>query len=142
MVKNFIHRFNDSIFQHPTLRFVYALVWTALVTLLLVQSSSHPVVGPAAPLGQPSLEREILLTSGHIIAFSILTFLWWWALLRISQHPLTMAIVIGLILGIVTEWAQSFVPDRSASLFDLATNIVVIGVTAWLIRSQMLKKSD
>jgi VanZ family protein len=136
MAKNLIRYFNGSVFQHPLLRFAYALAWTALVTLLLVQSSSHPVVGPAAPPGQPSLEREIFLTSGHIVAFSILTFLWWWALLPISAHPLTHTIVIGLILGLVTEWAQALVPDRSASLFDMATNVLVIGVTAWLIRAK------
>jgi len=118
---------------------VYALAWTALVTLVLVQSSSQPVVGPAAPPGPPTLEREILLTSGHIVAFSILTFLWWWALLTISPRPLLHAILIGLALGIVTEWAQTLVPDRSASLFDMATNIVVIGLTAWVIRFKMLE---
>jgi VanZ family protein len=137
MSKNLISRFNDSIFQRPALRLLYALAWTALVTLVLVQSSSHPVVGPAAPPGPPTLEREILLTSGHVVAFSILTFLWWWALIPLSSYALTQAIMIGLILGIVTEWAQTLVPDRSASLFDMATNTVVIGLTAWVIRSKI-----
>lgn len=134
MIKNLMSRFNDGIFQHPALRLLYALAWTALVTLVLVQSSSQPVVGPAAPPGPPTLEREILLTSGHAVAFSILTFLWWWAL-----YALTPAVLISLTVGIATEWAQTLVPDRSASLFDIATNTLVIGLTAWLIRSRMLE---
>jgi VanZ family protein len=134
MVMNLIRRFNGSIFQLPKLRLLYALAWTALVTLVLVQSSSQPVVGPAAPPGPPTPEREILLTCGHIIAFSILTVLWWWALTPHSPHALIQAVIVGLILGLVTEWAQTLVPDRSASLFDIATNTLVTGLTAWTIR--------
>jgi VanZ family protein len=139
MTKNLTRRLNDSIFQHTALRLFYAFIWTALVTLVLVQSSSQPVVGPPAPPGPPALEREIFLTSAHVVAFSILTFLWWWGLLPISPRALTHAVIIGLVLGIVTEGAQTFVPDRSASLFDIATNTLTIVLTAWVIRFKLPK---
>ncbi len=100
---------------------------------MLLQSSSHPYVGPAAPPGPPDPVRELLLTSAHIIGFALLVTLWWKAFAP-STRALLMAVLVALILGTMTELLQNFVPDRSASLFDLATNIVVTLATAWLIR--------
>jgi VanZ family protein len=121
---------------HPALRWVYALFWTALALVTLLQSSSQPVIGPAAPPGPPPLERELMLAVGHIVAFSILTALWWWAL-STTMNPrgaLVLAVVIALTIGTVTEIAQASVPDRSASWEDLAVNWLVTLVTAWRIR--------
>lgn len=121
--------------QLPILRYGYALFWTGLVILVLLQSSSQPVVGPAAPPGKPTLEREIFLTTGHIVAFSVMSLLWWWAFS--SHFPITKALIfaalIALPLGIITELAQSFVPDRSASLSDLLVNVAVAIGTLYLI---------
>jgi VanZ family protein len=121
--------------QHPLFRYCYAIFWTGLVTLVLLQSSSQPVVGPAAPPGHPTLEREIFLTTGHIIAFSILSLLWWWAF--ISRLPMIKSLIfsalIALPLGLVTEILQTLVPDRSASLFDLAVNMIVTLLTLYII---------
>lgn len=124
---------------HPALRWVYALGWTTLTLVTLLQSSSQPVIGPAAPPGPPPLERELLLTFGHIIAFSILTALWWWALSVVfnPRTALVLAVLIALTLGTLTELAQAAVPDRSASWEDLAVNWLVTFATAWRIqRSQ------
>jgi VanZ family protein len=119
--------------QHPLLQQIVALAYTALLTVMLLQSSSHPYVGPPAPPGDPDPVREILLTSGHIVGFTLLVLVWW-AALRPSPRALLIAIVIGLTLGTVTELLQSLVPDRSASLFDLVTNYVVTFGAAWVIR--------
>jgi VanZ family protein len=112
-----------------------ALAYTALLTLLLVQSSGHPVVGPAAPPGKPSVERELLLTSGHIVGFSLLVIIWWWALRRAwgERRALVVSLAISFILGVVTEVAQTLVPDRSSSWDDLAVNVLVSLAAALLI---------
>ena len=119
--------------QNSFVRQAVALAYTALLTVMLLQSSSHPYVGPAAPPGAPDPTRELLLTSAHIIGFALLVILWWKAFAP-SPRALLMSVLVALILGVVTELLQNFVPDRSASLFDLATNIVVTLATALLIR--------
>jgi VanZ family protein len=125
----------SSGWKRPALRWVYAVGWTALLLVMLLQSSSQPVIGPAAPPGKPTLAREILLTTGHIIGFGVLTALWWWALvMRMpGRIALIAAMIISLTQGIVTEMAQATIPDRAASVFDLAVNGVVTLVTAWVI---------
>lgn len=120
----------------PLLRQITALAYTALLTLILLQSSSQPYIGPAAPPGPTDLGREILLTAGHVVGFGLLVLVWWWALVPRSGMPraLVIALVIALVLSLLTELLQTLVPDRSASLFDLAVNTLVSLVTAWLIR--------
>jgi VanZ family protein len=114
-------------------RWLLAVGWTMLILVLLLQSSSQPVIGPAAPPGQPSLGREMLLTSGHIVGFSILTALWWWALSQnmSARAALAAAVVMALLIGTGSEIAQAAVPDRSASWFDLMVNWGVTLATAW-----------
>lgn len=124
-----------SAFTHPALRWIYALCWTGLALVTLLQSSSHPVIGPAAPPGPPPLERELLLAFGHVVVFSFLTALWWWAL-STSLNPqgaLVLAVLIALMLGTLTEIGQTTMPDRSASWEDLVVNWLVTFVTAWRI---------
>jgi VanZ family protein len=127
---------NTETLTHPVLRWAYALGWTALALVTLLQSSNQPVIGPAAPPGPPPLERELLLAVGHIVAFSILTALWWWALSASmnTRAALVLAVLIALTIGTLTEIAQASVPDRSASWEDLAVNWLVTIVTAWRIR--------
>jgi len=121
--------------QHLLLRQLIALAYTALLTLILLQSSSRPYIGPPSPPGPPDLGREILLTFAHVIGFGLLVWLWWKALTP-SPRALLLTIGISLALGIVTELLQNLVPDRSASLFDLATNTLVTLVAAWLIHAR------
>ncbi|MCL4249469.1 MAG: VanZ family protein [Anaerolineae bacterium] len=116
-------------------RYVLALVYTVFVSILLLQSSSEPLIGPPAPPGPPSLRREILLTTGHLSVFTLLTFIWWWALLPIlsSERALRFSVRFCLVFGIVTELAQTFSIHRSVSVIDAATNITAILLTAWAI---------
>ena len=78
----------------------------------------------------------MLLTTGHIIGFGLLTVLWWWALatMQPARNALIEALVFSLVLGVMTEFAQATIPDRAASLFDLAVNIIATMATAWVIR--------
>lgn len=110
--------------QHPILRRLYALTWSTLITVALVQSSTQPVVGPAAPPGDPDPLRELLLNAAHLVAFSTLTTLWWWAFAPSVplKRALTLALGIALTLSLVTELLQSLVPDREVSLLDMLMN--------------------
>lgn len=120
---------------HPTLRWIYALGWTALSLVTLLQSSSQPVIGPPAPPGPPPLERELLLILGHIVVFSVMTGLLWWALTTAlnSTAALVLAVLIALALGTLTEIGQATMPDRSSSWEDLTVNWLVTFITAWRI---------
>lgn len=120
---------------YPLLRLAVALGFTLLTTIILVQSSSQPMMGPPAPPGKPTLEREILLTLAHIAAFMLLVTLWYYALLPVLpfQRALFVAVAFTLIYGVLTELAQSFVPDRQVSLFDIAVNWSSAAMTGWWI---------
>lgn len=112
------------VLMHPLFRRVLALSFTLLATVMLVQSSSKPIVGPPAPPGNSDLKREIVLTIGHIVTFTTLVGLWWWAFLPNlpSHRALFVAVGFALIYGVITELAQTAVPDREVSLYDVVVN--------------------
>ncbi|MBL8155676.1 MAG: VanZ family protein, partial [Anaerolineae bacterium] len=118
------------------LRSAVAVAYTTLMTVLLLQSSARPLVGPVAPR-EFNLVWEILLTLGHLVGFGILTSLCIWAFSALT--PRRRGIVITLVFvcafGLVTEALQTLVPDRSVSWFDLTCNWgVSVGVAVWLWR--------
>ena len=130
-----------GLFKSQPFRIALAFGWTILVTIMLVQSSGQPMVGPPAPPGQPSLTRELELTAGHVVTFFVLVVLWWWALSSSLTEPRALFVAVGfaLIFGILTEFAQSAVPDRQVSLFDLAVNWSVTIMAAVAISSRWRK---
>ncbi len=124
--------------RRPALRRLAALAYTALLLVLLLQSSAQPLLGPPAPPGPPPLERELLMSAGHLAGFALLTFIWRWALgpTVSDRRALGAAVSLGLALAVVTEAAQTAIPDRSASLLDLAANLLAVAVTAWAIAAR------
>ena len=127
---------------HPVLRWGCALGWTVLLVVVLLQPSSDPIVGPAAPPGPPTLAREILLTTAHIVGFSGLTALWWWALRSyvVEARALLLAVVLALGIGVLTELGQASVPDRSASVFDLVVNSLSALAAGWFIQTRWFRR--
>lgn len=127
-----------SYFRHaaPRLRFFIAITLTVLTTITLLQSSSRPWIGPATPPGPPDLAREIFLTAGHIGVFVSLVSVWTWALVtRMSlARALVYTVIAAFAYSILTEWGQSFVPDRTASVYDLVVNSTATLITAAVIR--------
>ena len=138
-VTPFYRRF--GLFRSQPFRLALAFAWTILVTVMLVQSSGHPMVGPPAPPGEPSLTRELELTAGHVVTFFVLVVLWWWSLSSSLSEPRALFVAVGfaLIFGILTEVAQSAVPDRQVSLFDLAVNWSVTIMAAVAISNRWRK---
>lgn len=107
-------------------RWLAALFWTVWIGILLVQPERQPLIYTGIPPAPSTLEREILFTTAHIIAFIALTGLWRWALLaHLSPLKALMAAAgFALVFGAVTEWLQNFAPDRHASMIDLAANVL------------------
>lgn len=117
---------------HPALRWLCAVVWLGVVTLTLLQSSEHPLVGPPQPPGPVSLEREIFLTSAHIVAFSGMVFLVWWGL-QPARRALSVTLGFCWVYAIVTELLQTLVIDRGASFSDLFFDFAASCVAAWVL---------
>ena len=117
------------------LRSFIAYGWTIALLVTLLQSSQQPVMGPAAPPGNPDMRRELLLTVGHIIGFGGLTLVWWWLLdvFLPLRRALILAVTIALSLGVLTELLQSLVPDRNASLYDMGVNALVTLLVAGVV---------
>ncbi len=110
-------------------RSVLAVAWTLLVCLLLLQPGRDPLIGPAAA-GDHSPSVVLLLNLGHFVCFAVMTWLWWRALAQIRP-----ALRIALACGLLTELAQTFVPDRGLSALDLALNAGgALLVALWLRR--------
>lgn len=108
-------------------RTALALAWTLLTCFILLQPGKDPLIGPAAA-GDHDAFSKLLLHLGHLLAFAMMTWLWWRA--RMALRP---ALLIALACGLLTEVGQNFVPDRGPSLLDLALNGAgALLVTAWL----------
>jgi VanZ family protein len=123
-----------SILQSAPTRWLAAIGWTLLLSLLLLQPEADPLIDLGLPGGQ-SLWREVLFSALHLLAFALTCVLWFWTLR--SAHParkrLLAAALIAVALGIVTEALQSLTPDRHASLIDLLANIGGVLIAARLL---------
>lgn len=140
MVYNQTVNSSPDLLRWPALRWLVALTYTGLLLVLLLQSSAQPLLGPPAPPGPPPLERELLMVASHLAGFALLTFIWQWALRPMAgdRRALALAVGLGLTLAVITEAAQTAIPDRSASLLDLAANLLAVGAAAWTLASRRL----
>lgn len=121
--------------QRPTLRRLYAVVWVAVASVALLQSSMHPLIGPAQPPGPVSPERELFLTAAHLVVFSGMLVLVWWAL-HPARHALLVALLFCWGYAVATELLQTLAPDRGASLYDLWMDFAAVSIAALLISAQ------
>lgn len=121
------------VIESRLIRYGAAILWATLATIALLQSSTQPVLGPPAPAEPPDLFREIVLTSLHVLTFMIFSALWWWAFVATlpSRRAVILTAIIAISLGTITEYAQIYVPDRSATLTDLAANYIAVLMTLW-----------
>jgi|FLYN01.1.fsa_nt_gi VanZ family protein len=114
----------------PVIRWLVAPLVTALLVVLLLQPGEGAVTDTGILHGPPSLARDLFYLTGHILWFGLIVILWRWTLVT-RFHPssaLVLAVFIALIVGASTEFAQTFIPNRGATLGDLLANVVgVIG---------------
>ncbi len=127
------------------LRWTLAPAATALLVVLLLQPEQQPIINTGIPPGPPSLERDLFFITGHILWFALLVVLWRWTLTMrfYPSSALLLAILIALVVGTSTEFAQTLVPGRGATLVDLLANYMgiafaVIGVRYYETRRDAL----
>lgn len=106
-------------------RWSIAILWSALLTLFLLQPEADPLIDLGLPQGENTLARELFFSALHLVAFGITCFWWFWALQRNLniRASLLVACLLSFVLGGATESLQSFTFDRHASWLDLAANI-------------------
>jgi hypothetical protein len=120
-------------FQSAIIRWTLTLIWSAIaVSLMLSPSGDGTTVSGVSKLFGGTETTDAV---GHVIINVILALLWCWTIsLYASTAKMTRLILIG---GIVwcfgAELTQYFVPERGASLLDLAANIlgVLIGLIGY-----------
>jgi len=121
------------------LRWLFTLIWTSLFMIILVQPESQPVINTGIPPAPPTLGREILFSTLHIISFALTTLLWLWTLCGhlAPAFALGAAVVLVLLLAISTELAQGHSPGRSPQLSDMIANAAGMIVGLWLYRQKI-----
>lgn len=71
----------------------------------------------------------------HLIAFGVLTFLFWLAAFR--TRPVLLVLLIASV-GALDEWHQMYLPGRSAGFddwaFDVLAAVIAVSVLRWLQR--------
>lgn len=123
-----------GILQSAPARWIVAIGWTLLLTLLLLQPEADPLIDLGLPGGQ-SLWREILFSALHLLAFALTCILWFWTLRSAlpSRRSLLAAVLIAIALGISTEALQSLTLDRHPSLIDFLANIGGVLIAARIL---------
>lgn len=130
--------------QNRPLRWICAIIWTAFISILLVQPEGDPLIYTGIPPAPPTLERELLFTSAHLIAFGVTCAVWFWAWfghLRLTTS-LLMGIVFAIAIGSITEYLQTYSPDRHPSIIDFLANCIgtlTIAYFIWKKQSDVMR---
>lgn len=107
------------------IRWMLLVVWMVVFLTYLLQPGATPILSTGIPPGPPSFKRDVLFTGIHLLAYTMTTFLWAWALIAVAplRRTLIATFVIVLGLGFFTELAQTLTPDRHFQMIDLAANV-------------------
>ena len=104
-----------------------------VMTIIFISSSTPGQVINETAFGSPKLQ-----ISGHYFIFTLLCIAFYKAVKDIS-----LSIYLSIFYAIIDEIHQSFVPMRSASLFDIFTDtfgILVAGLILWKLQHFLPKK--
>ena len=81
---------------------------------------------------------------GHVVEYSVLSGLFWFALTRTTELKNNTIIVIALLLatayGFSDEWHQSLVPGRTPEVQDLIIDFIAASMGAILAHSFFNKR--
>lgn len=120
--------------EHSFLKASWSIA-ALLLTLAIAGVSSMPAgtIG-----GTGSTGEQVVSNILHIPAFALLTFLWIKAfrLEKTGRHPGNKKAILWLLIALVvfgalTEYHQSFIPGRFASIRDFAFNLIGILLGWW-----------
>lgn len=120
-LRNTLKRFD----MPAAIRWIALTVWMAVFLTYLLQSGATPVLSTGIPPGPPSPARDAFFTSIHMLAYTVTTMLWAWALISLMslKRTLIVTFVIVLSMGFLTELGQTLLPDRHFQLIDLVANV-------------------
>jgi VanZ family protein len=106
-------------------RWLAPFAWMGLIFYLSAQSKLPHLTPP----GLPDIQDVV----GHLAIYAVLALLWERALRGAGVPKSALwAFVIAILYGVTDEYHQSFVPGRTATVFDLATDAVAAGVALGL----------
>ena len=133
-----------QIISFRPIRWLAAIAWTILLSILLLQPEADPVISLGLPTGPQTLAREAFFTALHMMAFALTCALWYWTW---QGHlafgaSLALGIVFAFVLGAATEFLQSFAPDRYPSLLDFIANLFGAILAARLIWQQQIGQME
>jgi VanZ family protein len=102
-------------------------IWTGLAVVITVLY----LLPNAGPPGQAHLDKV-----AHLIAFGSIGFA---AVLASARRWMTVPFLISIVLAMILEWLQSYVPGREYSIFDWAANLVglSLGIAAALVARRL-----
>lgn len=117
------------------LRLPFALAWTLLLTILLLQGEADPLINLGLPSGANTLARELAFSAVHLLAFGFTCLCWHWALSAsaAAERSALAAITIAITLGASTEFLQTATLDRHFSWLDLGANFAGVLIAAALL---------
>lgn len=125
------------------MRLTLPLAWLAgILVLTLTPGDSRSLVGRTSAFFGGS---DLTDAAGHVVLFGILTLLLHWACKAFweSRRALIVAAGCGLLVGTLTEVAQTGIPDRGFALLDLASNWLGVGfvVLGWWLHQKSTRHS-
>ena len=126
-------------FNAAPVRWLIALAWLVILTILLLQPIENPIIPTGVKPAPPSFIRELYFSTAHGIIFSITAVIWTWTLNKhFSLRKAAWIAVIGLFFyGICTEYAQSLTPGRAPQRIDILANLIGASIGAWLLYPRM-----
>ena len=122
--------------NHPGSRIALALGWTTLVLTLTLLPGNNPLIDRTHVLfGGTDLSDA----TGHVLLWGFLA-MFYYRVLRLRypiRQAVGMAMLIVMAIGVATEIAQGFVPDRGPSIFDVAADWLGAGTFYVWLRRQL-----
>ena len=115
---------------------IFWLGWTGLFCILMLSPSAGTVKNLSGFFGG----TEITDAVGHVILVGVDCFLLY--ILMIHYLPDTIArrysIIVTLMIAIIVETAQLWIPSRGASMIDIAAAFIGVGIVWWIIRRNIV----
>jgi VanZ family protein len=90
--------------------------------------SAQPFDGPELAWWEVAVRKL-----GHVAGYTVLTGLWWWALVGRVRRPLALAAAISLLYAATDEYHQTFVDNRHGAPLDVAIDAAGVGLACLAI---------
>ncbi|MEQ1600496.1 MAG: VanZ family protein [Methylophilaceae bacterium] len=103
------------------MRLLLLLTFTAMLGGLFILGAQPMAVG----LFQPPVDKFV-----HVIFFSLLTISLWFGTNRSHLIAVFLSVIL---IAVLDEWHQYYLPGRSADMLDLSADILAAGAMTFII---------